>query len=1220
MHIKQISIQGFKTYKQPTVIAPLSEHTNVVVGRNGSGKSNFFAAIRFVLSDAYTHMLREERQGLIYEGLGSVMSAYVEIVFDNSDRRFPIESEEVAIRRTIGLKKDDYSLNRRSVQRSDVMSLLENAGFLRSNPYYIVAQGRVTALTNAKDSDRLALVKEVAGAEVFDGRLRQLRREMAALNAQRDKTDEMLASIEERLADLGEELEELERLQRLEKEKKALEYALYECEVDALDRQIGDADDMYSEGVETSESVASRIEAQQRLCMDLETSLLELERRLAVEKADKDRCEKDVVEMATDTQKERTQLEEMQNELHNQETEVGAARTEIEALELELLQLQQNLEAGNLQISNMRAEEENLKQARALLTAKQRALYAKESRKSKFRGKEDRDAWLREEMARLNKEIEISQQRKELFDSNLAQIDRKIKEIENHLETSRKAPSLTVSAQKSLLASRQRYSELIDQRKTLWRTEARLRAIRDSAKEELEKASRSVAATMDRSQAAGLLAARSIAKSLNLQDKVYGTLGELIEVNPKYKTAAEVVAGNSLFHVVVDSDATASALIAELTRQKSGRVTFIPLNRVSAPNVTFPPRDSSVPLALKIARDPKYEAAVLQVFGRALVTKDLESGAALSREYGVTAVTLSGDRVNKMGVLQGGYRDHSRSRVDALALQRRKTTEFEDAERELHEITRQVEHLDSEIVKAGAAVARDQKLYDGHVSEARHQQITSAKLENQLSAQKAERQAVELERNEIERKLAEKRAQVSLLREELGSDFAKGLSNLEVRELQNVTAELRAHDSKLGEMQTARAEKEQELASVNSAVLMRIQPRLEALREVQVLEDLKAAVRAAQRRLEALVQTREELERQIEAIEVKISGNEAEIGQKRRILEKNLKLLGDFEKKLGDMQTVLGKSLLKKQLLIKRRNEVQKKIRDLGVLPESVFTKYSGKDSGLLAEKLATNSKELAKYSHVNRKALEQHKNFLKQRNELFERREELERSRALIEELILVLSARKGKAIRKTYFSLSKGFSEVFEELVPQGRGRLVLLGENGEEVELEEEEVEEAKEADEEGDIELEDSSKESEQNKFNFESSECSGVSIQVSFNSKSDEQQRIEQLLGGQKSLCAIALILAIQKCDPAPFYLFDEVDANLDTQYRTDVAKVIKKLSKNAQFICTTFRPELLEVGDKFFGILYEKKISRVTEISREDAEGFVSYSKGEEEELEGARR
>lgn len=145
MYIKTLTIQGFKSYRDQTQIEPFSPRHNVVVGRNGSGKSNFFAAIRFVLSDAYTSMSREERQALLHEGTSTAttLSAYVEIVFDNSDQRFPTGNDEVILRRTIGQKKDEYSLDRKSASKADVMNLLESAGFSKSNPYYIVPQGRV---------------------------------------------------------------------------------------------------------------------------------------------------------------------------------------------------------------------------------------------------------------------------------------------------------------------------------------------------------------------------------------------------------------------------------------------------------------------------------------------------------------------------------------------------------------------------------------------------------------------------------------------------------------------------------------------------------------------------------------------------------------------------------------------------------------------------------------------------------------------------------------------------------------------------------------------------------------------------------------------------------------------------------------------------------------------------------------------------------------------
>ncbi len=84
------------------------------------------------------------------------------------------------------------------------------------------------------------------------------------------------------------------------------------------------------------------------------------------------------------------------------------------------------------------------------------------------------------------------------------------------------------------------------------------------------------------------------------------------------------------------------------------------------------------------------------------------------------------------------------------------------------------------------------------------------------------------------------------------------------------------------------------------------------------------------------------------------------------------------------------------------------------------------------------------------------------------------------------------------------------------------------------------------------------------------------------------------------------MFAIQKCDPAPFYLFDEIDANLDAQYRTAVASMIHELSSTAQFITTTFRPEMLAQADKFYGVLFNKqKVSSIRVITRDDAQEFV---------------
>jgi structural maintenance of chromosome 3 (chondroitin sulfate proteoglycan 6) len=98
------------------------------------------------------------------------MAAYVEIIFDNSDNRFSGEADEVVIRRTVGLKKDEFFLNRKRVQKSEIANLLESAGFSKSNPYYIVQQGKVSRLCLMTNKDRLELLKEIAGTTVYEDR------------------------------------------------------------------------------------------------------------------------------------------------------------------------------------------------------------------------------------------------------------------------------------------------------------------------------------------------------------------------------------------------------------------------------------------------------------------------------------------------------------------------------------------------------------------------------------------------------------------------------------------------------------------------------------------------------------------------------------------------------------------------------------------------------------------------------------------------------------------------------------------------------------------------------------------------------------------------------------------------------------------------------------------------------------------------------------------
>ena len=110
----------------------------------------------------------DSRATLLHESTELAIQGFVEVILDNTDGRLPLDSEEVTLRRAVGLKKDEYFMNLKRVQKTDFSNVLESAGFSRSNPYYIVAQGRVDALTKMTESQRLQVLKDVAGTQVFD--------------------------------------------------------------------------------------------------------------------------------------------------------------------------------------------------------------------------------------------------------------------------------------------------------------------------------------------------------------------------------------------------------------------------------------------------------------------------------------------------------------------------------------------------------------------------------------------------------------------------------------------------------------------------------------------------------------------------------------------------------------------------------------------------------------------------------------------------------------------------------------------------------------------------------------------------------------------------------------------------------------------------------------------------------------------------------------------
>lgn len=154
-----------------------------------------------------------------------------------------------------------------------------------------------------------------------------------------------------------------------------------------------------------------------------------------------------------------------------------------------------------------------------------------------------------------------------------------------------------------------------------------------------------------------------------------------------------------LFHVVVDTDETASKLLTIMLKEKTGRVTFMPLNRLNPKIPTFPPGTDAIPLLSKITYSEEHEKAFQQVFGKTAVCKDLTIAAAYSRSHSLNTITLEGDKVERKGAMTGGYHDIRRSRLEAAKSLSKWSEAFQNESARHAETKQEMSRLDQEITK-----------------------------------------------------------------------------------------------------------------------------------------------------------------------------------------------------------------------------------------------------------------------------------------------------------------------------------------------------------------------------------------------------------------------------------------------------------------------------------------------------------------------------------------
>lgn len=1191
MHIKQVIIRGFKTYKDQTSLdEDFSPGTNVVVGFNGSGKSNFFQAILFVLSDQYSSLRAETRKALLHEGAGqAVLTAYVEVILDNSDRRIPIESDQVSIRRLIGVKKDDWLLDGRHATKAEVFGLLEGAGFAKTSPYYIVQQGKVSELCMMTDTQRLGLLKDISGAGVYDDRRSESIKIMEDTTSRGARCDDLIVEIETKLKSLEGEQRELRECERLESRRRTLEYVLADREWRGAQERAAELEARRAEAATQLNGIQSQIASLRHRGSDTEAEIQKLgqaERLVADRHA--------ALQAARDKQFEalaKARLEADDGAQRSLEAEdQGASRlATLQLARTELAAAETELAAERLKVEAVETRARDLEQRSQVASAQREQLVAKQGRKQQYKTLDERNKALDEEIQRRVVKIRDGKRGLEEAATKLAKTE----------ERGAQAAAETAAHRKELDGAEHSLGELgksmraLGERLERGSEEVRLmHQLRSRAARDLEQSRRDAVTTqyrlegtLPRAQRQGLTAVMRWAEEQGLTDKIRGPLLQFIEVPAAFRAAVEAFAGSQLFNVLATDDEVAAQAVKLVRTKRLGAVVVTPLAQLKKMREQAYPQIEGVKPLVDVIKCPDWaRPAVMQIFGKAVACRTMELCEEVARSHGFDTITLDGDRVSRRGVVTGGYQDPGRFVRLALAEQGRA------AEGKIREAESQLPGLEARIQGAAEALdtlhaERRSKQEERERVRAAMQHLTEKVQGAEATATRATRSAEDLKewKHRMVMLVSECQASAEAKKLERASKTLGGLTPGEIETLASLTSQLDenggAQEAAQRERRMLRTALEEREASVESCMRKR-------------LHDLEGdASRGNQddalERAEVAAQTRTRLEKEhresSDAVDVAIREIQdlAEVSAKRKQAKEEATAEEEqLQEQAAQVNMRVDQLSADLTTQSEKKAEVDARLRTL-VAPMAEVEERRQVPKAQLVRDLADANRELMAFSHVNRKAMEQFENFSEQLLDLRRRKEEIDLGESSLREALQQIDEQKDATMLQTLRRVNEHFQQAFAEMVPGGMGKLQIIrrsaGASGTPA----------------------DSGEGTEEPSGG--TGDLLGVRIEVSFTGQSRSFLAMGQLSGGQKTVVALSLIFAIQRLEPAPFYLLDEVDAALDASYRSALANLIATTAQTSQVVYTTFRPEVLDKADRCYRVYQQNRASRIDAVTREQA-------------------
>jgi condensin subunit Smc len=637
-------------------------------------------------------------------------------------------------------------------------------------------------------------------------------------------------------------------------------------------------------------------------------------------------------------------------------------------------------------------------------------------------------------------------------------------------------------------------------------------------------------------------------------DGVHGTVAKLGRVEEQYATACETAAGGRMANVVVDTDRVGQECIEHLKSRNAGRATFLPLTEMEDRGLARKPdRPGVIGFAAELVSfDAEYAGVFSYVLGSTLVVETIETARALMGKYRL--VTLDGELVERSGAMTGGSNSGSRysfagssgklervaERIERLESERRSLRE------ELRETERQLESA-----RDRASTAADQVREIDATIESREAELAATRdqideLKTTLADIEAEREQVSDQMDAIEADIATTNETIATIEAEIDELEAE----IKDSALPSLTAQAESIREEIDDLETHRDELETDLNELE----------LKKQYANESINDLQAEIDAADEQIEtatnavATLETERnnkqaQLEEKIEAVAA-LEDELAKLKAERDALQERVDDARADRNAAQEQVAVTEDELAAQQ---EKRERLEWEIDELAA-EVGAYDPAAVPDRETVTAELDRLEGEMAALEPVNMLAIEEYDEVQKTLEQLRERKQTLVGEADAIHDRIADYEARKKETFMESFQAIDTQFQRIFERL-SNGTGRLHL----------------------------------ESEDDPFD------GGLTMKAQPGNK--PIQRLDAMSGGEKSLTALALIFAIQRHNPAPFYALDEVDAFLDAANADLVGELVDELAGEAQFIVVSHRSKMLERSERAIGItMQENNISTVTGI------------------------